>query len=117
MVEENDFKFCFEYGTVEEVVEVGVVLKATGDEELIRIFALRDGRTGAYWTRAEIRETFTLHPTFPINEETATKSKDVELWVRHDLPQTTGQSADDVIRQALAWLEEECKPSRVASDS
>lgn len=108
MVKESDFQFCFEYGTVEEVVEVGVVLKATGDEAMIRIFALRDGRTGAYWTRAEIREMFTLQPTFPDGPESNHQTKDVELWVRHDLPQTSGQSANDVIRQALAWLEDNC---------
>jgi len=99
--------FASEFYVVEKTIEVVVDLNDAS--ESIRIEAIRDARTGRYSTRAYIQEMFTLQPTYPQSGGAFdSKPREVELWADYDLPWTSGDSADQVLQEALSFLSEDC---------
>lgn len=92
--------------TIEKIVEV---VAKIGDEEnkRIRIEAVRD-TNGSYKTHAYIHEFLTVQLTYPQSDEDFDRPlTSLGVWVDYpDLPWTHGNSVDDVIGQALAFLHE-----------
>lgn len=101
-------EFASEFYVVEKTIEV--VVEIDGQSVSIRIEAIRDARSGRYNTRAYSQDTFTLQPTYPQTRgEFDSAPREIELWVDHDLPWTSGDSADAVLADGLRFLSEECE--------
>ena len=85
------------------------MLTSTGEDEQIRIDALRSAQTGTYHTAAYILTHLTLQPTYPQTGESYDRNpEDFRVWVKFDLPWTDRDAADDALVQALGFLEERC---------
>lgn len=109
MLDPKKYSFCSEFYIVEKTVEV--VVSINGEAKRIRIEALHapDSIT-TYSTQAYIEETTTIQPAYPQERGKYVREPvEVELWIVYDLPWTSGNSADEVIAQALLFLEERCK--------
>lgn len=107
MYNPNTHKFCSEFYTIEKSIEVVVTIK--GEDERIRIDALRDETTGKFCTISYIQEHFTLQQTYPQDNGVSCRSpEDYRVWVSYDLPWTDGDTADKVLNRALSFLEERC---------
>ena len=107
MYDGNTHTFCSEFYTIEKSIEVVVTIQ--GQDEQIRINALREGETGKFSTRAYIERNLTLQPTFP--QTSGSFDSDPEgfrVWVDYDLPWTNRDSADAALGQALGFLRERC---------
>ena len=93
MYDRTTHNFCSEFYTIEKSIEVVVTIQ--GQEEQIRIDALRQGKTGNYSTKAYIERNLTLQPTYPkTNELFESAPGDFRVWVNYDLPWTNRNSAD-----------------------
>lgn len=106
MYDPEHHSFASEFYTVEKVLEV--VCPIGGEDQSIRIEALRDRETNSFSTRAYIKESVTLQPSYPqsTSEGFEKKPQNYRVWVSFDLPWTNGTSADDVLRRALSFLKE-----------
>ena len=90
MYDEQLHGFCFEFRTIEKTVQVAVNI---GGEQLIRIEALRDEKTGKYSTNSMIQVNTGAHGTY---------------WVEYELPWVVADSADSAITRALGFLKDKC---------
>ena len=111
MLDEKNYSFCDEFYVVEKTFEV--VLDIAGHTESIRIEAKVALPSGIYSTSAYKQVHITAQPTYPqSNGNFDRKPTDVSIWVPYDLPWTSGDSADDVLRQALSFLRERSDKKR-----
>jgi len=88
---------------VERTIEVVATLG--GQNERIRIDALRDYSTGTYSTRAYIAYDAALLNSYAAKAG-KTATDDHEIWVLYDLPWTNRTNANDALVQALSFLDE-----------
>ena len=110
MISKINYGFSSGAYIVEKTIEV--VVKIGGVSETIRIEALRDLKNGRYSTREFIKKNVadvTTQPTYPVaGNEHGGSPHDFSIWVFYDLPWTDGESADEVLSEALSFLEERC---------
>jgi hypothetical protein len=108
MLRPAQYQFCNEFYFVEKSIEVVVTLKATGEPHRIRIDALYSpDSTIKYSTSSYIEEDVTVQPTYPQTDgKFDRKPERFRIWTAYDLPWTDRNSADDVLAQALGFLEE-----------
>ncbi len=105
MLTSTDYDFCSEFYVVEKTVYA--VANVGGQDRAFLIEALHAPQTGQYSTASYIKDDHTLQPTYPQGSGGfQRKPENVSHWVVYDLPWTRGNTADDVIRQALGWLRE-----------
>ena len=99
--------FCSEFYTVEKSIEVVVTIR--GEDETIRIDALKDELIGRYKTKAYREEHVTLQPTYPQTQGAFDRQpQDYRVWVDYALPWTDRESADGALNQALDFLSDRC---------
>ncbi len=100
--------FCSEFYTVEKSIEV--VVRRGGQSETVRIDALRNAKTGTFVASAYIQRHVTLQPTYPqTGDGFDKKPEDFLVWTAWvEFPWTDRDSADEVLGQALGFLEEHC---------
>ena len=102
------YEFVSEFYVIEKTIEV--VVRISDTLESIRIEAIRDLRSGQYSTRAYIQVDYTIQPTYPFAAgRLESDPNSVQLWVDYELAWIDGDSADDVLNQALAFLAEDCR--------
>ena len=107
MIVQDSYKACSEIYIVEKTVEA--VVEIAGEMQMIRIEALRDLRDDHFCTRAFMRETVTLQPTFPqTDDKFDRKPEEFQIWVDYDLPWTDREEADQALTQALGFLSQRC---------
>ncbi|AGA31683.1 hypothetical protein [Singulisphaera acidiphila] len=93
--------FCRELYVVEKTVEV--VVSIQGEPEFIRIEAFHDLQAGRYKTRSCMQAKVKLQAAHGNQGLIET-----DAWVDYDLPWTDGETADEVVEQALGFLRERC---------
>ncbi len=94
MLDLNDkaLSFCLRAHTVEETIEV-TISKGRANRKF-RIKALKDEK-GKYWAEADLEELI----------------GGFEVWTSYvDLPTTSGDTAEQVLRLALSDLAKQCDP-------
>jgi hypothetical protein len=106
VVDASKYDFCSEFYFVEKTIDV--VVQINGEDRQIRIEALHwpDSPTRSS-TRAYIHDTFVLQRDI-IEDGKRVNAERFSLWVDYDLPSTSGDSADDVLNQALWLLKGRC---------
>ena len=103
MYDKSAHDFCNEFYIVETTIEV--VVKLQEESTTIRIDALWDERNKRYTTCAYRYESVTVQPTYPRkDEEFFREPENFQVWVDYELPDTVGNTADEVLRQALGFL-------------
>jgi hypothetical protein len=103
MLDSSRYDFCSEFYTVEKSVEV--VVELVGEQETVKIEALRNDKSGRYCARAFIQRDITVQPTYPTQEP-----ESITVWAIYDnFPWTDGDSEDSVLAQALGFLEQACR--------
>ncbi|MGB2957956.1 MAG: hypothetical protein WBD30_03625 [Bacteroidota bacterium] len=103
MYDETAHSFCSEFYTVEKTLEV--VVHFQGESIPVRIDALKNEISGGYTTCARKCATVTIQPTFPKENETfLSKPEEFSVWVEYNMPDTHGNTAEKVLRQALGFL-------------
>lgn len=102
--EKNQFPFLSEFYRVEKIVE-GVFTGAKHDEATeFRIEALLNVRSGKYLTRAYTRVSL------PITAPGETIPDTHFIWASYNgFPWTDGDSADDVIHDAMNFIRQWCE--------
>ena len=105
MLDANKFDYVSEIYTVEKTIEIEA--QVHGVSERIRIHALSrdfDSRV-RYSTTAEIEVPVTIHPCYgPDGSEDTAAPREANVWVDYDIPWTDGETADDVLNQAMLNL-------------
>ncbi|MCX7000906.1 MAG: hypothetical protein NT106_11530 [Candidatus Sumerlaeota bacterium] len=107
----SNYDFCSECFIVEKIIEV--VVKIGEVPKQIRIEALcniSSGQCGQYRTRSYYQECIKIQPTSTENEN---EIESKWVWLEDDLiPWTSGDNADQVISQALSFLNDICIKNR-----
>lgn len=88
---------------VEKTIEVVGEVKGIG-LATVQVRAIRDTRTGEYQTRAAILRQCEMVFADYEDPQSIDGVSEREVWVEFYLPWTGGNSADDVLNQALLWL-------------
>jgi hypothetical protein len=102
MFDQKQHPFCNEFYVVESTIEV--VVPSGGQSYRFRIQALRDVRTFKYSTSCSIEESINARRTYPRPGDEG--ETELRVWASYPLPWTNGDTAQDVLNRALAFLEE-----------
>jgi hypothetical protein len=112
MLERSSYPFCYEFSIVEKSIEVAVIINE--EEKCIRIEALHNPNhsTMPYIARAYIRKSIIVQPEYPKENG---NPEPVSVWVNYNHLLSSGgvqgNSADEVIAQALSFLRDICRPA------